>query len=207
MKNATLFVLGLLLMCNQASSQSTDRFIRIVGNASHTFEADGRIFEISVSEVTGNEYRKVSPMPFEEVYSLFISHLDKIGIPENALVRTDKSTSKAYSTSNRSYSLTLNDKAKIEALQQMLLNGVGVNAGLYTYPPADVMIESQLTTDAIDDAKRKADSISKEVGMRVGKILNIEDTSAGCCSQIKDSREPVTTVTYHVNVTFELKDK
>ena len=41
----------------------------------------------------------------------------------------------------------------------------------------------------------------------VGKILNIEDTSTGCCGEIKDSKESVTTVTYHVNVTFELKDK
>jgi uncharacterized protein YggE len=74
------------LLLTQANSQSTDRFIRIVGNASHTFTADGRIFEISVSEVQANEYKKVSPMPFEEVHSRFITELSNMGIPENALL-------------------------------------------------------------------------------------------------------------------------
>ena len=103
--------------------------------------------------------------------------------------------------------MTLKDKAQIQALQQINLTGVLVNAGLFTYPPADPIIESQLPIAAIEDAKRKAESISKEVGMRVGKILNIEDTSSGCCDQIKESKESVTTVAYQVNVTFELKDK
>ncbi len=194
-------------MIHQASSQSTDRFIRIVGNASHTFEADGLILEISVSEVSGNEYKKISSMPFEEVHSHFITALSNIGIPETALVRTDKNTSKANQASFRNYSLTLNDKTKIRALQEISLNGVGVTSGLYTYQPVDQMIERELTINAIEDAKRKAESIGKEVGMRVGKILNIEDTSKGCCGEIKDSKESTTTVTHNVNVTFELKDK
>mgnify|MGYP003596873550 CR=1 FL=1 len=206
MKYAILILLSFSLPANPASSQSTDRFIRIVGNASHTFTADGRIFEISISEVAANDYKKVSAIPFEDVYSRFITELNTIGIPENALVRTDK-TSKVNQPSFRNYSLTLKDKAQILALQQVNLTGVVVNAGLYTYPPTDPIIESQLPIAAIEDAKRKAESISKEVGMRVGKILNIEDTSSGCCDQIKESKESVTIVTYQVNVTFELKDK
>ena len=207
MKIYSLILLTIALIYNQASSQSTDRFIRIVGNASYDFIADGRIFDISVSEVIANEYKKQSPVPFEEVHSLFIAELNKIGIPESALVRNEKNTSKSSQASYRNYSLTLNDKAKIQAVQGLSLNGVIVNPGMYTYQQVDPALENQLPIDAIEDAKRKAESISKEVGMRVGKILNIEDTSAGCCGEIKDSKEPKTTVTYRLNVTFELKDK
>ena len=207
MKDSILMLLSFFLVFNQASSQSTDRFIRVVGNASHTFMADGLKAEISVSEVNGNEYKKVSPISFDDVHSRFITELSKIGVPETALIRTDKNTPKANQGPYRNYTLTINDKSKIQALQEMNLDGVRVNSTLYTYQPADAEIERQLTINAIEDAKRKAESISKEVRMRVGKILNIEDTSTGCCGEIKDSKESVTTVTYHVNVTFELKDK
>ena len=207
MKDSILILLSFFLIVNQVSSQSTDRFIRVVGNSSHTFMADGLKAEISVSEVAGNDYKKTSPVPFEEVHSRFITELGNIGIPETALVRTDKNTPKANQAPFRNYTLNVNDKTKIQAVQDISLDGVRVSSVLYTFHPADAEIERQLTINAIEDAKRKAESISKEIEMRVGKILNIEDTSTGCCGEIKDSKESVTTVTYHVNVTFELKDK
>jgi hypothetical protein len=118
-----------------------------------------------------------------------------------------KITSMGNKSSYRNYTLTLNDKTKIQALQEVNLDGVGITSGQYTYQPADPLIGTQLPIDAIEDAKRKAESIGKEIGMQVGKILNIEETSTGCCGEIKDSRESTTTVTYRLNVTFELKDK
>jgi hypothetical protein len=45
------------------------------------------------------------------------------------------------------------------------------------------------------------------MSMKLGKILNIEDTSSGCCQEIEDSKNNKVSKTYKVNITFELLDK
>ena len=196
-----------MLTSCQIIAQSSDKFIRIVGNASHTFVADGLKADISVSEVVGNEYRKVNSIPLEEVNNRFLETLKTIGIPENLLTVADPITQRRDGVNMRKYTLICKDKSKVQALQAVVLDGVRVNSVLYTFMPVDPMVEKQMALEAIEDAKQKAESLCKDIQMRVGKMLNIEDTSGGCCSEMQDSIDPTTTKTYTVNVTYALKSK
>lgn len=156
-----------------------------------------------MSEIQANENRQIKAVPFEAVYSGFIQSLTSAGLDQSLLTPKDFNTAK-YGA--RSYILTLDTPEEMNKLKDVnITEGVKMNPILYTYK-ADPNIEEQLITQAIDDAKRKAMNICREIDMQLGKILNIEDASTGCCGEIKDSKESTTTKTYTVSVTFELKD-
>jgi uncharacterized protein YggE len=197
----------LALISSSAYTQTTDRFIRIVGSSSHEFNSDGIKVEFAISEVAANERKEIAHVPYEDVYAGFIDALQSLGIEEGQLTRKDFNVNKYGQTMVKNMTLSLNDIAKVQRIGEVVNEGVRISSMVYTYSNVAPAIESQLIIDAINDAKRKAANICKEIDMHLGKILNIEDTSTGCCGEIKDSQQPTTTKTYNVNVTFELKDR
>jgi len=201
-----LSIFALCLFSIQVSfAQSTDRFIRIVGNAGQEFVSNGTTLNFVISEVAPNEYKQIRYKPIDQAYTEFVAEMATIGIPESQLKRTAGNISKYVKTVQRAYSVHTDDQKKIDAMAGMSLSGVKVGSVNYTYSFEDD-VEQKLALSAIDDAKRKAKNICAELGMKVGKILNIEDTSGGCCGDMVDSKEPVLKKTYKVNVTFELLD-
>lgn len=200
----TLLVLCLCIM-NTSFGQSTERFIRIIGNASQEFISTGTVLNFVISEVAPNEYKQIRYKSIDQAYSEFVEEMGKIGIPESKLMRTTGNISKYAKTVQRAYSLSLNDQKQLDAVSAMDISGVKLNSINYTYT-YDEDVEQSLALSAIDDAKRKAKNLCSSIGMNMGKILNIEDTSNGCCSDMGENKEPTMKKAYKVKVTFELLD-
>lgn len=101
----------------------------------------------------------------------------------------------------------MSDIKLIEALATIPVSGATITDTKYFFSNLPENTEELLAIEAIEDAKRKAKSLCAELGMKLGKILNIEDTSSGCCMDLEDSPTMNVQKTYKVNVTFELLDK
>ncbi len=196
-----------LFFFNALSAQSTDRFIRIVGNASQEFKADQMAVYFTVTEIQPNEYRQIRYKPVEEVYGELVAELQKIGFGESSLEK-DRSTAfaKYQKTRSESYQLAVNSQTELDRLAGIEVEGAIIKNVLYLFKNPGYEAEEEMALAAIKDARRKAERLATEVGKKLGKILNIDDKSSGCCREIKDSKGPVTTKTYKVNVTFELID-
>ncbi len=186
-------------------AQSTERFIRIVGNASHTFDSKATVLNFTVSEVAPNEYKQVRYKPIDQTYTEFVTEINKIGFTEGQLERAAGNISKYAKTISRSYSIETSDQSKMDALATINIPGVQLSKVNYKYQ-FDDDVAQKLALSAIDDAKRKGANICSEIDMKLGKILNIEDTSGDCCSDVIDSKEPTLKKSYKVKVTFELID-
>jgi uncharacterized protein YggE len=206
MKSFFLFFLLIASASHCITGQSTERFIRIIGNAKHEFTATGIVATISISEQQANEHRQMAYVPFETVYSNYIAELSKLGIQEKQLMRSQKNMLK-FSATSKEFTLLLPGTSKIEQLTAIRVPGVQITELKYTYANNNDDIEESLAKAAIEDARRKAESLCTTLNMRLGKILNIEDTSSGCCSTIEDSVLNKVAKEYKVNVTFELADK
>jgi uncharacterized protein YggE len=205
--NKFIFLLFGCFIISHAASQSTERFIRIVGNSKKEYTATGVALSITIAEQQPNEYKQIKYRPFETVYAEYVAELNKLGIPENQLVRNPKNLGKFTQTVTREYSLRLNDFNQLEKLAAVQIGGVGITDIKYTYGALPSDTEENLAKAAIDDASRKAKRLCEEMGMKLGKILNIEDSSSGCCNEIDDQPANKVTRAYKVNVTFELMDK
>lgn len=207
MKNATLFFFFSLFSLTTTFSQSTEKFIRIIGNASHTFKSDVTRVYFTVNEVAPNEYKKIAYKPIESSYSEFITSLKDVGIDEKSIVKTISEVTKFNKTQTRYYYVDIRDRNTLDHLSSMQGEGYEVKEVKYLYTDLSDDIESNLSLSAIADAKRKAQNICSEIDMKLGKILNIEDKSSGCCNTIQESKEPETIKKYNITITFELLDK
>lgn len=194
-----------LFFLTSISGQSTERFIRIIGNAGQEFVSNGTVVDFVISEVAPNEYKQIRYKSIDQAYSEFVEEMGKIGVPESELKRTAGNISKYVKTVQRAYSVNSSSQKKLDAIGTINISGVKMSGINYTYQ-FEEDVEQNLALSAIDDAKRKAKNICAELGMKMGKILNIEDTSSGCCADMTTSKEATMKKTYKVKVTFELLD-
>jgi len=205
MKNLLTLLIVTLFAVSFINAQSTERFIRIVGNASQEFQSNGTIVSFTVSEVPPNEYKQVRYKSIDQAYDEFVLAMGEIGISKTDLNRTPGNVTKYAKTIQRVYSVQSNDQKKLDAMALLNISGVKMSEVKYTYD-FDVDVEQTLALKAIDDAKRKAKNICSELDMTRGKILNIEDNSSGCCSDMTETKEASMKKSYKVKVTFELID-
>ena len=205
----TLIIICILLAGTiiQGYTQNTERFIRIIGNSKQTFLADGMVVNVTISEQQPNEHRQIKYKPFDVVYNEYIAELAKIGITSNQLVLSSKSMTKFSQTTTREYTLRLPSISQIEQLASISVIGAAITESKFTFSPPPADTEESLAKAAIEDARRKAKNLCAELNMKLGKILNIEDTSSGCCIEIEDANTNKVDKAYKVNVTFELADK
>lgn len=206
MKQYILFTGIFLFILASITAQSTDRFIRIVGNAKKEFVATGVVASVNISEQQPNEYKQVPYMPFEAVYTNYLEELFTLGILENQLVKSQKNMAKFSTLTAKEYTIRLTGNDAVEKLTSIRAPGVQITELKYTFSEEGMDTESVLAKSAIEDARRKAQALCKDLTMRLGKILNIEDTSSGCCGTPPDSPTSTIERSYKVNVTFELSD-
>lgn len=206
MRQTFLLVIIFNLAANLTFAQSIERFIRIVGTSKHEFVSNGVKIDLNVSEIPENSRGGVKAMSYDSVHYKFIAALKKIGLNENNIETNNININRNYMSFSKNYSLYANDQKTPEKLASLKLEGVQINSILYTYSKIENQDIENMLLNAIEDAKRKAVNITKETGLKLGKILNIEDTSGGCCGDIKETKETKITKTYNVNITFELKD-
>ena len=203
-----LFAILSVVAANAVQAQSTERFIRIVGNAKKEYKANKATLVFTVSEVQPNEYRQIKYKPVETVFQELIASLSKMGYSAADL---NKDNAAAFSGGFQSvrterYRLVLKDLSKLSEVSALVVEGVKTGDFKYLFDEPGYSNEEEMALNAVKDAERKAKKLASEIGKKVGKILNIEDKSSGCCREIQESGKPEVSHTYKVNVTFELLD-
>jgi hypothetical protein len=154
MKNYFLLLLACFLSVS-IYAQSTERFIRIIGNTKREFSAKGVILNLTIAELQPNEYKQIKYKPFETVYSEFVTELGKIGIAESQLVQDQKNLGKFTQTVSKEYSIRLPDLNYLEKMATIQMSGVNYTDTRYTFGTLDEDIETQMAKAAIDDARGK----------------------------------------------------
>ncbi|MBL7798639.1 MAG: SIMPL domain-containing protein [Saprospiraceae bacterium] len=208
MKNIKILlpILGFLcLNIVSVRAQSTDRFIRIVGNSKKEYSAVKAGIAVTVSEVQPNEYRQIKYKPIEVIHQELTTALGKMGYQPSDLIK-DIHWGSFQSVRAEKYRLQVSDLSKLQDLYNLSVEGVKFGELKYIFDAPGYEEEEKLALAAINDAERKAKRLAAEMHKKVGKILNIEDKSSGCCREIEDSTQPKAIKSYKINVTFELLD-
>lgn len=196
-----LFSFGIINL----NSQSTEKFIRIVGNSSMEKEAIGATLQLTVAEVLPNEYKQIKFKSIEDVKAEMIRKLAEINIPESSIKPAYKQFNNRYDkTVSESYELNISNLKLISDLRKIECEGAGFQDLKFTFADPGLAAEEILAIKAIEDAKAKAQYIASKSGFKVGKILNIEDFSSGSCLTIPAKQEPTHKLVYRLNITFEL---
>lgn len=208
MKNRLKIALILVMFANAVIAQSTEKFIRIIGNSAYEFKADTYRVYFSVSEILPNNYNKEEYKSLESNISETMDFLKKNGIKENQIFKNYKNKNSAKNNNLKSefYYLDITNKETLGKINLIKNTGFKTEMIKFLYLNIDPNIETNLSKQAINDANRKANSIAKEIGKKVGKVLNIEDKSASCCSDFGETDQDSVTKKYTLNITYELLD-
>jgi uncharacterized protein YggE len=208
MKNRLKIALILVMFANAVIAQSTEKFIRIIGNSAYEFKADTYRVYFSVSEILPNNYNKEEYKSLESNISETMDFLKKNGIKENQIFKNykNKNSAKNNNLKSESYYLDITNKETLGKINLIKNTGFKTEMIKFLYLNIDPNIETNLSKQAINDANRKANSIAKEIGKKVGKVLNIEDKSASCCSDFGETDQDSVTKKYTLNITYELLD-
>ena len=205
MKKAIQILFLTLLVSSFSYAQSTERFIRIIGNAKKELSADKAKIQITISEQKASKHKENSKdISFEETYNSVITELSNIGIEESDLELVIQNKGYSRVTSKSYYVIT--DFEKLEMISNIKVEGFRVKQISYLFDISDENLETELSLLAINDAKRKAKAICDEIDMEVGKILNIEvkESSYGT-DKIENKKEDIIK-SYRVAITFKLVD-
>ena len=174
-------VLCTVLFANLMSAQSTDRFIRIVGNASKSYKANKAALTLTVSEVQPNEYRQVKYKPIETIHQELVVSLGKLSFTPSDLSKDNLAAFSGGFQSVRTerYRLLLTDLSKLQEVSSLAVEGVKMGELKYLFDSPGFDAEEEMAMNAVKDAERKAKKLAAEIGKKVGKILNIDDKSSG----------------------------
>lgn len=207
MKKLICIIIINLVVVNVINAQSTDRFIRIIGNSSYEFKADTYRVYYSISEILPNEYNKVEYKSLEKNIADLTQDFKNLGIKENQIFKNYNVKNPAYGNmKTENFYVDITDITVLSKVSSLKSNGLKLDAPKFLYKNIKSDVENSLTTQAINDSRRKANSIAKELNMKVGKILNIEDKSSGCCSDFGETNENSLLKKYAITITFELID-
>lgn len=195
----------LLFVILNINAQSTERFIRIIGNAKKEVNATKAKVYLTISETKENKHLKIEEKSYSDVYSEFISKLTEIEINEKDLNKSFKKLNTHNRIESKKFFIETNFSS-LEKILSIKLNGIKISDIKYLYLLENEKIESELSFKAIQDAKRKAKAICDEINMKVGKILNIEVKPSDLSYTLKESKEDSVFTTYKVSITFKLID-
>lgn len=205
MKKTIQILFLTLIFSSIAHAQSTERFIRIIGNAKKEISADRAKVQFSISEQKANKYNKNSKdISYEEAYNSAITELSKIGIPESELELVIQG--KNYSRGNSKNYYVITDFVKLQDISNIQVDGLRVKDIKYLFDISDENLETELSLKAIKDAKRKAKAICDEINMKVGKILNIEVKESSYGTDKIENKKKDIIKSYRVAITFKLVD-
>ncbi len=188
-------------------SQSSERFIRIVGNSTYEFKADTYRVYLTISEILPTNYNKEEYKSLETNIAETMAFLKKNGVKESKISKNYKSTNaNNYSTKNESYYVDVTTSEMLNNVLSLKNSGLKIEPTKFLYLNVDPKIEIQLGNEAVQDAERKAKSLAKNIGKKVGKILNIEDKTTDCCMDFGEQITESISKKYTLNIMFELLD-
>lgn len=198
----------LIALCSTSliGQEITDKYITILGQAKQKYESKGLELTIDVTEVKENEYQKIRGKSIEEGTSDLLATIANLGYSKNDLAEVFPPSNGYRNSKKTSYKLVVKDKEEAKQIYRMGLKGVSVSKYEYVYDNTTVD-DFKLAKDALKDARRKAESLAKEVGMNVGKVLNIEDTTYSYKNRVtRRDNSSNSTYTYKIKVTYSLED-
>tara|TARA_R110001632_G_scaffold36869_5_gene93137 strand:+ start:8723 stop:9337 length:615 start_codon:yes stop_codon:yes gene_type:complete len=195
------FILFTILSIN---AQSTERFIRVVGNSQKEIKANKIKIVFKISETVENTYSKTEKKTYQESYSDFIKKLSVLGFKESELALKPRFGSRNPRTESKSYIIETNINS-LEKLLSIKQTGLYIQEIKYLFP-LDNNLETELSLLAIEDAKRKANTICNRVKMKLGKVLNIEVKLNDFSQSKNESKDSTIIKTYRVYITFKLID-
>ncbi len=210
MKKYLLTPLFLMAIHLATNAQSTEKFIRIVGNSSYEIKSNTTRVYFTISENSRyDKNTKTEKTSYDSVYTKVASELKKIGIKETdffSIIKPKNQSSYGSEMKSKSYYVDVNDKIKLEKLIDQKIIGFRIDNVKYLYSNSAENKEIEFAKKAIEDAERKAKSLAKSIGKSVGKVLNLEDKNTTCCSNIGEYEKETFSGKYTVNITFELLD-
>lgn len=207
MKKQLKITLIILLFSGTITAQSTDRFIRIIGNSSYQFMADTYRVYFTVSEIVPNSYNKEEYKSLESNIAESMESLKKMGVKENQIFKNYKSkNANNYDVKSSFYYMDIDNKEILNKITAMKNTGFKIDVTKFMYLNINPNIETNLSKEAINDAIQKGNSMAKEIGKKVGKLLNIEDKSVSCCTDFGEIDQDRITKKYTLYITFELLD-
>jgi len=206
MKKSIQILILTLIFSTSIYAQSTERFIRIIGNAKKEIKASKAKVYFTISELKTTKYSKnKEDISYEDAYNEVVSKFANIGILEDNLKIAFKKRNN-YNKSNSKNFYIESDFNNLEKITNISVEGFRITDTKYLYGKTDKNLETELSLKAIQDAKRKAKAICNDIDMKVGKILNIEVKEGDFSSRTKENKESNTIKTYRVTITFKLID-
>ena len=79
MKKFIYLIIFALMISNLLNAQSTEQYIRIIGNAKKEVQANKVKIEFTISELKANTYNKTEDQDYQAVYSEVISQFKENG--------------------------------------------------------------------------------------------------------------------------------
>lgn len=203
MKNISKITIVLLMITVNMYAQSTEKFIRIIGNAKKEITAKKVKVYFTIKEIVADSHNNTQNKSFDEVYDLVITELNEMGIRKNEIVKSFKKLNRYEKAISQNFFLETNFNL-LDKLNSMRINGFRITDIKYIIPKIDTATEIQLSLDAINDAKRKAKAISDKLGRKLGAILNIEVKSNDLETNTSEYNEISKFQNYKVSITFKL---
>ncbi len=200
-----VFLLSVFLTVNVSFAQSHTEFIKIVGNSKSTIQSNGYIVEVQLLEVERNEYKKTQERTLEEIKKDLDIELKTIGLSIKNLEEIFPPQQNYSKQKQERFKIKVKTEEEASALYKFQVSGYKPTGLKYTYDENAKVDDEKMAADAITDARRKAASLAKEVGRKVGGVLSIEDRSFSNIG-IPSSSNESHTFKYTVTITFELID-
>ena len=206
MKKSIQVLILTLIFSTSIYAQSTERFIRIIGNTKKEIKADKAKVYLTISEVKVSKWSKnKEEVTYETAYNEVLSKFAEIGIIENDLKRVFKKGSSYNKSNSKNFYIEI-DFSNLDKIRDVIVDGFRITNTKYIYSKTDDNLETELSLKAIKDAKRKAKNICDDIDMKVGEILNIEVKEGGFSSSNKEKNEDKMIKIYKVTITFKLID-
>ena len=197
----TAFLLSFLI----SNAQSTEKFIRIIGNAKIDLKAEDAMVYFTIQEKPENSYNPQNGISLDTIHKNLIQAITDAGLNADGLEESYDNLNR-YSRSKSQNFVYKTNISNLKKIYSINVEGANITKVSYLIPEIDTKIETQLSSDAIEDADRKAEALCKKIGQKRGKILNIEVKSSDLENRSKESVSPVETKNYRVSVTYKLED-
>jgi len=202
----TFFTISLLLFITfTINAQSTERFIRIIGNSKKEIKASKSRVTFFISELKENKNKKIEGKSYSEVYNNFISNINKLGFNETDINQSYNKRTSYNKVDSKNFYIDLETNS-LDTFTSIKIDGFGVSDIKYLIDISKDNIETDLSLEAIEDANRKAKNICKKIKMKLGKILNIEVKSNDFEGSIIETKQASLIKTYKISVTYKLID-
>jgi hypothetical protein len=195
------FNLIVLLMTMTGIAQTNSNSINVNGSCEYKIKPE---YTARMIISMNNVYYDAPGMTFTEIKKTYLENLAKVGIDTNSI--TDDELGYATLGYDKEGTIIEYKTKAIGDLQKFLeTKSLGVTK-------SDATIEAKFTNEelanyaklAFDDAKKKAENITKKIDRKIGKAIFISDTNSSILTESLYYNSSDNNRTYQISVSFEL---